>query len=162
MLLEKIAKALKYIGRQRIILDRVSKEPYLERYYIFLKDRTWFPFNIFLHRFLKSDPDAPHDHPWAYITFIVKGGYWEFVLTYDEHGHINGETKIWRGAGHMRRCHAQSYHRIEVEPGVDCWTIFIPGKKVRDWGFLERDDTWSKLTWVPNGDYIAQRTNGKT
>lgn len=161
MLLEKIAKALKYMNRQRIILDRLSKEPYLERYYIFLKDRTWFPFNIFLHRFLKSDPDSPHDHPWAYITFIIKGGYWEYVPAYDMNGHITGETKIWRGAGHMRRCHAQSYHRIEIEPGVDCWTIFIPGRKVRDWGFLEHDETWSTLTWVQNEDYIAQRTHGK-
>ena len=161
MLLERIAKTLKHLGRQRIILDRVSKEPYLERYYVFLKDRNWFPFNIFLHRFLKSDPDAQHDHPWNYITVVLKGGYWEYVPTYDIFGYINGEEKIWRGAGHIRRCHAESYHRIEVEPGVDCWTMFIPGKKCRDWGFLDHDGSWSKYTWVPNEEYIAVRTNGK-
>ena len=160
MLLEKIAKALKYFGRQRIILDRVSKEPYLERYYVFLKDRKWFPFNIFLHRFLKSDPDAQHDHPWSYITFIIKGGYWEYVLTYDNY-RVTGETKVWRGVGHMRRCRPESFHRIEVEPGVDCWTIFIPGIKCRDWGFLEHNGKWSNLTWIQNEKYIAQRTNDK-
>lgn len=161
MLLEKIAKILKTLGRQRIILDRVSKEPYLERYYVFLKDRNWFPFNIFLHRFLKSDPDDQHDHPWNYITIILKGGYWEYVLTYDNQGHINGETKIWRGAGHMRRCQAESYHRIELEPGVDCWTMFITGKRRREWGFIEHSKSWSNLTWVPNEEYIMVRTNGK-
>lgn len=161
MLLEKIASRLKALGRQRIILDRVSKEPYLERYYIFLKDRNWFPFNVFLHRFLKSDPDAQHDHPWNYITIVVKGGYWEYVPTYDLYGYINGEEKKWRGAGHMRRCHAVSYHRIEVEPGVDCWTIFIPGMKRREWGFLEHNGKWGNQHWVPNEEYITQRTNGQ-
>ena len=64
-------------GRKRIIMDRVDNEPYLERYYVFLKDRTWFPFNVFLHKFLKSDPDDVHDHPWPYATLILKGGYWD-------------------------------------------------------------------------------------
>lgn len=160
-MLNKFANLLKKFDRQRIIYDRVDKEPYLERYYLFLKDRTWFPFNIFLHKFLKSDPDVPHDHPWNYITIIVKGGYWEYVLIHNEHGHIIGETKIWRGVGHMRRCHAESYHRVDVEPGVDCWTIFIPGKKVRDWGFLKHDGNWSNLTWVPNEEYITVRKNGR-
>ena len=58
------------LGRKRIILDRESDEPYLERYYIFLKNRTTFPFNMFIHKFLKSDPDDLHDHPWGFTTFI--------------------------------------------------------------------------------------------
>ena len=162
MLLEKLSKTLKKLGRQRIILDRVSKEPYLERYYIFLKDRKYFPFNIFLHKFLKSDPDAQHDHPWNYITFVIKGGYWEWVPTFSKQGDITGEKKIWRGAGHFRRCDAASYHRIEVEPGVECWTIFIPGIQRQSWGFLQHDGTWNNQHWIPNEEYIAVRTNGKT
>ena len=47
-------KLLEKLGRKRIVYDRVDNEPYLERYYLFLKDRTWFPFNVFLHKFLKS------------------------------------------------------------------------------------------------------------
>ena len=58
-------------GRKRIILDRETNEPYLERYYLFLKDRGNFPFNIFIHKFLKSDPDDMHDHPWGFTTFIL-------------------------------------------------------------------------------------------
>ena len=45
---------LERLGRKRIVMDRVNDEPYLERYYLFLKDRKWFPFNVFLHKFLKS------------------------------------------------------------------------------------------------------------
>ena len=59
--------------RHRVIMDRVNDEPYLERYYVFLKDRERFPFNIFVHKFLKSDPDDVHDHPWPYATLILKG-----------------------------------------------------------------------------------------
>ena len=60
------------LGRRRIIMDRVNDEPYLERYYIFMKDRSeQFPFNIFIHKFLKSDPDDLHDHPWGFFTFII-------------------------------------------------------------------------------------------
>ena len=46
----KFFNLLERTGRKRIILDRLDNEPYLERYYIFLKDRTRFPFNVFLHK----------------------------------------------------------------------------------------------------------------
>ena len=31
---------------------------------------------------------------------------------------------------------ANSMHRVELEPGITPWTIFIPGKKKKDWGFI--------------------------
>ena len=40
-------KLMTWLGRYRIINDRQTGEPYLERYYLFLKDRNKFPFNIF-------------------------------------------------------------------------------------------------------------------
>ena len=73
----KFVSYLEKHDRKRIIMDRVSKEPLLTRYYIFLKDRTTFPFNVFIHKFHKSDPDDVHDHPWPYFTLILSGGYWE-------------------------------------------------------------------------------------
>jgi hypothetical protein len=68
-----IKKLFQRWNRHRVIMDRVNGEPYLERYYVFLKDRDRFPFNIFVHKFLKSDPDDVHDHPWPYFTIILKG-----------------------------------------------------------------------------------------
>ena len=44
-----ILNKLDRLGRKRIIMDRQSNDPYLERYYIFLKDRKQFPFNVFLN-----------------------------------------------------------------------------------------------------------------
>jgi hypothetical protein len=138
-------------GRKRIVMDRVSDEPYLERYYIFLKDRNHFPFNIFLHRFLKSDPDDVHDHPWPYATLILKGGYWEWVPVFDTVGRKIGEVQHWRKPGHFRTCRANSFHRIELDPNVTCWTLFMPGAKQRDWGFLVKDK------WIQWEQYLASR-----
>lgn len=160
---------LEKLGRKRIIMDRESKEPYLVRYYLFLKDRKSFPFNIFLHQFLRSDPDDLHDHPWPYATLILKGGYWEWIplevtdqpdpllLTPDQCW-IAGEKKVWRGPGHFRICSSKSYHRIEVEPGVDCWTLFMPGPQKRDWGFLTHKN-WQRETqeWIQHEKYITQK-----
>lgn len=139
------------MGRKRIILDRVSEEPYLERYYVFLKDRKWFPFNIFLHKFLKSDPDDVHDHPWPYATLILKGGYWEWIPLFDEQGKKFNEIAHWRSPGHFRISKATSYHRIELDPDVTCWTLFMPGPQRKEWGFLVRNK------WIPNEQYLQQR-----
>ena len=149
-MLKQIAKFLTKIGRQRIILDRESNEPYLERYYIFLKDRTWFPFNIFLHKFLKGDPDDVHDHPWPYATLILKGGYYEYTPSF-ENGKMVGETKHWRGPGHFRVCGAYSHHRIELKPGVTAWTLFMPGPHKREWGFLVNNK------WIQHQQYLKDR-----
>jgi hypothetical protein len=133
---------LERLGRRRVIMDRIDNEPYLERYYLFLKDRKSFPFNIFLHKFLKSDPDDVHDHPWGYFTLILRGGYYEWVGKFNSAGEKIGEIRYWRGPGHFRFCGARTYHRIELDPSVTCWTLFCPGTKVRDWGFWTKDRGW--------------------
>ena len=123
-------KVLDKVGRKRIVLDRASNEPYLERYYLFLKDRKSFPLNIFLHKFLKSDPDDLHDHPWPYATIILKGGYYEWIPNYDKNGKRLCEVAVWRKPGHFRVSSANSFHRIELDPDVTCWTLFMPGPHV--------------------------------
>ena len=151
-----ILKLLERMGRKRIVMDRVSDEPYLERYYVFLSDRTWFPFNVFLHKFLKSDPDDVHDHPWPNATLILKGGYYEWVPGFNDDGVKTCEVRHWRGPGHFRVSSATSYHRIELCQGVDCWTLFMPGPKQRDWGFLVRNQ------WVQWEQYLKQRALNKS
>jgi hypothetical protein len=139
------------LGRKRIVMDRQNDEPYLERYYLFLKDRKRFPFNVFLHKFLKSDPDDVHDHPWPYATLILKGGYNEWVPIFDHAGKKIGEVCHWRGPGHFRICSATSYHRIELDPTVTAWTLFMPGPQTREWGFLVKNK------WIHNDQYLTER-----
>jgi len=139
------------IGRKRIVMDRQSDEPYLERYYLFLKDRDRFPFNVFLHKFLKGDPDDVHDHPWPYATLILKGGYYEWLPQFDSKGNKIAEMCVWRGPGSFRVCRANSYHRIELDPSVTAWTLFMPGPKKRDWGFLVNN------RWIQHEQYLKER-----
>jgi hypothetical protein len=142
---------LEKIGRKRIVMDRVNDEPYLERYYLFLKDRKKFPFNVFLHKFLKSDPDDVHDHPWPYATLILKGGYYEWVPMFDSNNKKIGEICKWRGPGHFRISSASSFHRIEIDPNIIAWTLFMPGPHKREWGFL------TKGKWVQHEEYLENR-----
>ena len=146
MLYYYFSKIMEYLGRRRIINDREDNEPYLERYYVFLKDRKNFPFNIFIHRFLKSDPDDLHDHPWEFRTLILKGGYWE----YTEGG------KFWRGPGTYRYAPANTFHRVELDKNIPyCWTLFIPSVNTRDWGFK------TIKGWVQHDEYFRMKKKEK-
>ena len=132
--------------RKRVILDRVGQKPYLIRYYLFLKERKWFPFNIFLHKFLQGDPDELHDHPWPYLTIILKGGYWE----------VTPKGRFWRGPGSFRFATPKSLNRVELEKGIHAWTLFIPGPKIRDWGFIVNGK------WMQNEKYFKWRVSKDT
>jgi len=128
-------------GRKRVIMDRYENEPYLTRYYLFLKERKWFPFNVFLHNFHKGDLDDLHDHPWPYFTLILRGGYWEHTVS----------GKHWRSPGHFRISTPRSLHRIELAPNTDVWTLFIPGPKLREWGFIRKGE------WVESQQYLREK-----
>ena len=151
-----IKKLLERWNRHRVIMDRVNGEPYLERYYVFLRHRNRFPFNIFVHKFLKSDPDDVHDHPWPYFTIILKGGYWEWIPVFNIRGAKVQEYCVWRRPGSFRWASANTYHRIELDPEVTCWTLFMPGRKRREWGFLVKNK------WVQWQEYLAQRKSQST
>jgi hypothetical protein len=146
---------LERMGRKRIVMDRQSDEPYLERYYVFLKDRKLFPFNVFLHKFLKSDPDDVHDHPWPYATLILKGGYYEWLPQFDNNGRKIAEICVWRGPGHFRVCSADSFHRIELDPNIECWTMFMPGPQKREWGFLVNNK------WIQHEKYLESKVKAQ-
>jgi hypothetical protein len=132
-------------------MDRVDNEPYLERYYPLFNTRQHRGFNIYIHKFLKGDPDDVHDHPWSYATFILAGGYYEWVPVFNTLGEKINEIRYWRGPGHFRICRPDSYHRVELKPGVTAWTLFMPGPHKRQWGFLVNNK------WIHNDNYLASR-----
>ena len=140
-----LSKIMDKLGRRRIITDRDGKVPYLIRYYLFLKERKNFPFNITLHKVLVSDEPTLHDHPWSYATLILKGGYYENTP--------NG--RFWRGPGHFRYRSASDLHYLELDKDADgneipCWSLFFMGRKAGAWGFIKNG------IWVHNKDYLAR------
>jgi hypothetical protein len=133
------------LGRRRVITERDSNVPYLIRYYLFLKERKNFPFNITLHKVLVSDEPTLHDHPWSYATFIIKGGYYENTP----------KGRFWRGPGHFRYRRADDLHYLELDKDangneIPCWSLFFMGKKAGAWGFLKNG------VWIHNEKYLAR------
>lgn len=87
---------------------------------------------IRVHHILRSDHGRdPHDHPWPYLTIILRGGYWESL--FDEHGTLL--SKKWHGPGSVLRRPANTWHRLDVPEGQTAWTLFITGEKKQTWGF---------------------------
>jgi len=154
------AKAMDKLGRRRVITERDSDVPYLIRYYLFLKERKNFPFNITLHKVLVSDEPTLHDHPWSYATFILKGGYWEWIPVRSNEGFVVGSTRVWRGPGHFRFRKPDDLHWLELEKDsegneIPCWSLFFMGRKQKEWGFV-RFVQREGYRWINNEEYLAR------
>ena len=143
------------LDRYRLIPDRQTGEDYMHRYYLFLKDRKWFPFNLTLHKIVKSDDPIYHDHPWSYLTIILKGGYWEHTPVFDSEGKIITDIQHWRGPGSIIIRKAGSYHWLEMDPEVgSSTTLFFMGPQQREWGFLI-NKTKTKHQWIQWENYLT-------
>lgn len=105
--------------------------PYLDRFYV----GGWSPKNktpgpaIFLHHFLASDSGTEvHSHPWAAVSLILAGGYYEHRCTPDgleAHEYRPGDVNILEPT---------TRHRIDLI-GADCWTLFVCGEYRQPWMF---------------------------
>ena len=112
-------------NRKRVVLDRGPSwpdydkaEPFMVRYYpLFRKRPKWFPFNIFIHKILKSDRGDLHDHYWSYFTIILKGGYWE----------TRERGTFWRGPGYMGFRKGTDRHSLRIPEGKPTWTLILVG-----------------------------------
>jgi len=163
-----LSKIMDKLGRRRVITDRDGKVPYLIRYYLFLKERKRFPFNITLHKVLVSDEPTLHDHPWGYATFILKGGYWEHIPIISKEGAVVGSTRVWRGPGHFRKRSADDLHWLELAKDsegneIPCWSLFFMGRKVKEWGFMRfvqvkdvKKIHEAGYRWIHNEEYLAR------
>ena len=148
MMVKLFLKWLERKGRKSVIMDRDGTTPYLTRYYVAYPDhdqrqREDIPFNVFIHQFMKSDDPVCHDHPWNYLTIVLKGGYWE---------HFIDGTKKWRGPGSIVLSRG-NYHWVEIEHPGKTWTLFFRGKKRKDWGFWDEE----KGRWVHWKKYLDSK-----
>lgn len=84
----------------------------------------WF-FTIRLHHWVASDDQRNfHDHPWWYITLVIRGGYTDIGPT--------GTQKL--STGTCRFFPATHQHTVRVNRG-GAWTLLITGREKRVWGF---------------------------
>lgn len=146
------------LGRYRLIPDRRTGAIYMHRYYLFLKDRQTFPFNFTLHKIVRSDDPIMHDHPWPFLTLVLKGGYFEHTPIYDNKGKIVGEKREWRGPGSMIKRSAKEYHWLELDNERPATTLFFMGPQQREWGFLVEPKP-NKHRWVRHDYYLKSWTD---
>lgn len=104
---------------KRQIIKRESGDVYLDRLILI----RCFLGAIMFHRIYLTDSDCLHDHPWPFLSIILKGGYVE---------HTKDGAKLY-GAGSILFRNAKFTHRLEVYQPT--WTLVFTGSKVRDWGF---------------------------
>lgn len=100
-----------------------------------------------VHTIFESDRDrALHDHPFDYLTFILKGGYWEITKQPTRKRSVLFSSSplrymTWYGPGSVLFRRAESAHRLIVggQPAV---TWFIIGPRRRQWGFHTENGGW--------------------
>ncbi len=104
-------------------------EPYLERYYLATLFGYW---RVYLHRFVDSDPDGLHSHPWRYGFTVILVGW------YLERRRFGQRVVRWLGI-----VNGDTFHRVIKPHGPDVWTLFIHSPRVMNWGFLRRRAVFS-------------------
>jgi hypothetical protein len=128
--------------------DFVIGENYLLRWWLIPRNSV---FNIYLHKFMRGDDDrALHDHPWVNCSIVLSG-------CYDE---VTPSGKKRRGAGSIVFRMATARHRLDlpiINGGISyCWTLFITGPRVRQWGF------WCPQGFVHWRDFTSPTDSSKT
>lgn len=129
--------------------------PYMKRWWLIPRNR-WF--NTYLHHVLRSDDDrALHDHPWLNVSVVIAGGYWEVVPQWQPSAFepVPPTERLWRGPGSIVVRWPSSAHRLEIEDGKPCWSLFITGPNVRDWGF------WCPQGWKHWRRFVAADNAGE-
>lgn len=130
---------------------------YLRRFYLFRS--KWFGLNfgdLYLHHILRGDDDRlPHDHPWNFRTFVLKGQYREEI--YDYEGDFSNLTRVRRPdrivkAGQYLFRRAEHIHQVKLDGrNGGAWTLLFAGKYRRDWHFIDEDKAilWRDFLGVP-------------
>jgi hypothetical protein len=122
--------------------------PYLDRWHLL---NTRFG-RLYLHRFWRSDDDVFHDHPWWFVSLILRG-YYDEVTPFSSYG---GEVHEIRRVGSIRYRPATWRHRVMIAPQMRgrVWTLVLTGRKVRQWGF------WCPKGWIEWTTHLRRRQSG--
>lgn len=131
-------------GRQPDFIIGGQDDPYLRRHW--LLPRNVF-FNVYVHEFLRSDDDrAHHDHPWLFnASWLIEGQYIEHTITAGGALVLSAQK-----AGDWKFRWGKAPHRLELTGirlpklcnEIPCWTVFITGPRVREWGFYCMERGW--------------------
>ncbi len=126
------------LGRSDIIFGGAT---YMRRWRLI--HTKWF--GVRLHHIMRSDSDRElHDHPFTFLSIILRGGYTETT--------VDGR-EVWYGSVLLRG--AEVLHRLALKMDVErsgifdhnlvehsTWTLVFRGPIRRRWGFLDVNGMW--------------------
>lgn len=147
---------------KRMTLERPDGTIYLAR--LRIVQTPWFA--VYLHRIEGPDPGIDlHDHPWPFVSFILRGGYRE------------QRARVWRGRNHastsvrvmprehrapgINRMHLNEAHTISQVFRVPTWTLMFVGRRSRQWGFFTPEGWYEHTAYEALGRReLSRRTKG--
>lgn len=119
-----------------------TESPYMLRWYVIPRNPL---LNVYIHKFLRSADDrALHDHPWWFVSLILRGGYVEISQTADgkmtalcRTAVLDARSPFWRRCIAYRAATYRHRVALPIESGVEqpSWTLIITGRRQRMWGF---------------------------
>jgi hypothetical protein len=118
---------------------------YLRRWILWLP----FGFRLYLHKMVAPDYAIElHDHPWPFLTLVLRGGYEERYQSTD------GVASRWNPPGMVRINRARHTHAVSGLPNGTCWTLVLRGRRWRRWGF------WTDCGWQDFEQYLKNAYAG--
>lgn len=141
-----VCRVVRYLVNQLIVCARRTPHShlyhddgslYMARFWL-LRTR-WL--SVRLHHIATADLDRHfHDHPWSFVSLVLRGGYREARPAAIDPCFIDGETEVERAivrvrnAGSVALRRATDRHRVTgVMP--ETWTLVVMGPKRQWWGF---------------------------
>ncbi len=128
-LIYRLAERAMRRGNWKMIRDREDRENYLARIFLLGSDLST-GFRLCVHVMLKSDQGGLHDHPFAFLSWVLVGGFWERLTHH----------MVWRRPGTFYFRGHHTFHRVEVPPGHTAVTLVLMFPRLRfgdrSWGFL--------------------------
>jgi hypothetical protein len=139
-----------------------GKTVYLVRYIVFKSKLCC----VYIHRFMRSDADDPHDHPWNFFTYIISGGYTELhyktevdMLTHESTRFLWEPVSNKRTPGSLAHRRATDIHQVVLDRSYEMdeidqapFTVCLMGPRRRHWGFWPKSNHGT--TWVDWREYL--------
>lgn len=120
--------------------DPVFDAQQREREEAYRPSKKW---QLHLHHFYRSDADRElHNHPFEWsLSLILTGGYREERRVTRMNGYTTYFVQVRKILPfRFNFIRAGDFHRVDLlDEENGCWTLFLTGPRVQDWGFWNRN-----------------------
>ncbi len=134
---------------EKKVIERTEGVPYLIRWNLLGIGEDSKYFSIKLHKILASDSNNLHNHPWKFVSIILKGSYLETTKWYYQGDYTGWSPSVWSecnkcyvtskifSSGSILKRPAYWAHSLVITKPV--WTLVFTFKKVQTWGFFTKE-----------------------